>query len=82
MRDDLFRKGVAFSADVFDPLCKCIGVLESDSATMGTAYACFLYMLDNLNGVVPDYDGQREHVIQILPYHWKCMYSPFHALAL
>ena len=66
--NDLFWKGVALYADLFDLLCKCIGGLESDSATMRTAYACFLYMLDNLNGFVPDYDGQREHAIQSLLY--------------
>ena len=81
MRDDLFWEGVALSADLFDPLCKCIGVLDSDSATMGTAYAYFLYMLDHLNGVIPDYDGQCEHAIQSLLYRCKRVYNLVHVLA-
>ena len=81
MRDDLFWDGVALSAFLFNPLCKYIGVLVSDSAIMGTAYACFLYMLDHLNDVIPDYDSQRKHAIQSLFYRWKRVYSPIHALA-
>ena len=48
---------------------------------MGTAYACFLYILDHLNGVIPDYNGQTNHVIQSLIYRWKRVYSPVHTLA-
>uniref|UniRef100_M4C2V7 Uncharacterized protein n=1 Tax=Hyaloperonospora arabidopsidis (strain Emoy2) TaxID=559515 RepID=M4C2V7_HYAAE len=82
MRDDPFWEGFALSADLFDPLCKCIGVLGSDSAAMGTTYACFIYMLDHLNGVITDYDGQRDHGIQSLFfYRWKRMYRLVHALA-
>ena len=64
MRDDLFWEGVALSANLFYPLCKCIDVLGSDTATMGTAYKCFLYILDHLNGIIPNYDDQRERAIQ------------------
>uniref|UniRef100_A0AAV1VDL6 Uncharacterized protein n=1 Tax=Peronospora matthiolae TaxID=2874970 RepID=A0AAV1VDL6_9STRA len=48
---------------------------------MGTAYTCFQYMLDHLNGVFPDDDGQLEHAIQSLLYRCKCVYSPVHFLA-
>ena len=48
---------------------------------MGTAYARFLYILDHLNGVISEYDGQREHAIQSLLYRWKLVYSPVYASA-
>lgn len=52
-RNNEFWAGVQVCAEIIDPLCKCIGVLESDSATLITAYACLVYMRDHIRNTAP-----------------------------
>ena len=42
--DPTFWKGVDRYIAIFDPICKCLGILESDTSTMATAYAAFVYV--------------------------------------
>lgn len=69
---------------ILDPLCKCIGVLESDSAPLSLAYACFVYIFVRLSDTETRFGLDKEdaeHVLQCLLYRWNRIYSPVHALA-
>ena len=45
INDGSFWSKLKIISTVFDPICKCIGVLESDTVPMSTAYACVVYVL-------------------------------------
>jgi hypothetical protein len=75
-----FWRNVDRSISVFDPICKCIGVIESDSATMSTAYACFIFVYMHVTEVFTD-DNERVRILQKVLYRWNRIYSPVHALA-
>lgn len=92
--DPSFRLSKAFAAVVvnsefwqrvnqcvalFDPICKCIGVLESDSSTMATTYACFVFIYVHISTVAPL--DECEPMLARLQYRWNRIYSPVHALA-
>lgn len=69
---------------ILDPLCKCIGVLESNSAPMSLAYACFVYIFVRLSDADTRFgldEDDADHVLQCLRRRWDRIYSPVHALA-
>ena len=69
---------------VFDPICKCIGVLESDTVPMSTAYACVVYVLIQFDDL-----GKNETLSAVdctmmkkcLLRRWNRIKSPAHTLA-
>lgn len=82
--DPEFWHGIAAAISILDPLCKCIGVLESDAAPLSLAYASFIYIGVRLSnedmrfGLDAD---EGDFVLQRLHYRWNRIYSPVHALA-
>jgi hypothetical protein len=77
--DPMFWQGVNTCIELFDPICKCLGVLESDTATLSTSYTCFIYIRVHLLSVMSGAD--LCYAIQRLHYRWDRIYSPVHALA-
>jgi hypothetical protein len=75
-----FWRDVNQSLSIFDPICKCLGVLESDSSTMSTTYACFIYIFIHITNLMEGDDCDR--LLKKLLYRWNRIYSPVHALAL
>lgn len=75
-----FWNGVEASISIFDPICKCLGAMESDTATMSTAYACFIYVYAHVTSTVVKLP-ERAHILKCLLYRWDRIYTPVHALA-
>lgn len=78
--DPTFWKGVERCIAVFDPICKCLGILESDTSTMATAYAAFVYIYIQITNLIREEDV-RSYMLSKLLYRWSRIYSPVHALA-
>ncbi|KAI9982158.1 hypothetical protein PInf_008049 [Phytophthora infestans] len=74
--DPQFWGNVSWHVKVFDPICKCIGVMESNSATMFTAYACFVYVFIHARETSPG-----DALLTKLIHRWNRIQSPVHALA-
>jgi hypothetical protein len=53
--------------------------MESDSATMPTAYACFIFVCMHVTEVFTD-DNERVRILQKVLYRCNRIYSPVHAL--
>jgi hypothetical protein len=47
-----FWNGINDAIDLFDPICKCLGVLEADMACMSTTYACLIYIYVHISTVL------------------------------
>lgn len=77
--DGTFWRSVATSVSVFDPICKSIGILENNSASLGTVYASFVYVYLHVGRVMKDEDAK--HLWTKLEYRWSRISSPVHALA-
>lgn len=79
-----FWRDVSTAIEILDPLCKIIGILESDSAPLSLAYACFVYIGVRLSqedlrfGLDAD---EASALLDKLHYRWSRIYSPAHALA-
>ena len=78
--DPMLWKGVDRCIAVFDPIFKCLGILESNTSKMETAYAAFIYVYVHITKVVGEEDV-RYHMMSKLLYRWNHIYSPVHALA-
>jgi len=78
INDKSFWVDVARCVTIFDPICKCIGVMECDTATMSTTYAAFLYVYIQVRAETSDSNAV---MLERLCYQWDRIYSPVHALA-
>ncbi|KAE9220734.1 hypothetical protein PF004_g13241 [Phytophthora fragariae] len=77
--DGSFWRSISTSVSIFDPICKCIGVLENNSASLGAVYACFVYVYLHIGRVMDDKDAT--YLRKKLEYRWDRIASPVHALA-
>lgn len=75
----VFWRSVQSCVEVFDPVCKCLGVLKSDSSTLSTAYASFLFVYAHLSTVL--HDDDRTRMLSQVLRRWGRIWSPVHALA-
>jgi hypothetical protein len=78
--DSSFWRGVDDVILLFDPICKALGVLEGDAATMSTAYAAFVFVYYHLSSV-QGLGTSRNDALKCLLRRWGRIYSPVHALA-
>ena len=84
INDGSFWSKLKIISNVFDPICKCIGVLESDTVPMSTAYACVVYVLIQIDDL-----GKNETLSAVdctmmkkcLLRRWNRIKSPAHTLA-
>lgn len=84
INDSDFWRDISAAIAVLDPLCKCIGVLESDSAPLSLAYASFVYIAVRLSDDDMRFgldEDDANHLLERLHYRWDRIYSPAHALA-
>lgn len=67
--------------DIFNLICQCIGELESDNATMSTAYALFLTVRMHIHDHVKISEANKRKFDASLLRQWSRIYSPVHSLA-
>jgi len=76
-----FWRGVDSAIALLDPICKALGALEGNSASMATTYAAFVYVYVHVTST-PELDVVgRATIIAALLRRWARDYSPVHALA-
>lgn len=75
-----FWDQVEVAHDCFDFICKCIGTLESDSATMSTAYAALLNVQIHIDNMRITFGSKYEKIHSEFIRHWQRVYSPVHSL--
>jgi len=76
-----FWKEQASVAEILTPICRCLGLLESDYTGMSVAHAAFVYFLVNIRSEQRLPQNERDLLEVALLRRWKRIYSPVHALA-
>ena len=79
--DVSFWKRVTDAHEVYNHICLCIGALESDDATMSSAYACVLSVRIHINNHPKLSSDEKGHLDAALIRQWKRIFSPMHSLA-
>lgn len=78
----VFWKSVSDANTVYDFMWKCIGTLESDTATMSTVFSCDINVRMYIKDIILLADYHKRDLEDSLLYNWKRIYSPVHAFEL
>ncbi|KAI0557485.1 Ribonuclease H-like protein [Gracilaria domingensis] len=77
-----FWANVERIVSVLEPISYYIGLLESDTATLSDAYACFVCTASSIRSSSLLSTEEKHYVESSLTRRWNRIYSPVHALAI
>lgn len=76
-----FWKSVNTAHSVYDFICKCIGLCESDQATLSTAYACAINIRLHIKNHPDLTMSEKGQLDECFLRQWNRIYSEVHSLA-